>query len=110
MIMLAEAGKFSPGDVVRHKRYDYRGVVVDIDPNCQASNSWYKANLTQPSRDQPWYHVLVDLRTHTTYVAQENLVRDVCTQPAVQHPLVDQYFDEIEDGHYHRNDTPWPRE
>ena len=34
---------FQPGQLVQHKRYHYRGVVVAFDPNCQADDNppWY---------------------------------------------------------------------
>ena len=49
--------KFFPGQIVRHKRYGYRGVVVDFDTTCQADETWYQSDNTQPVRNQPWYHV-----------------------------------------------------
>ena len=102
------AQRFAPGDIVRHKRYDYGGVVVDVDLACEASESWYDANQTQPDRGQPWYHVFVHERSHTTYVAEENLELDPAPQP-VQHPLITHYFSGYGEGHYVRNETPWSR-
>ncbi len=51
---------FEPGQLVLHRRYGYRGVVVERDEFCQADDAWYSKNQTQPDRDQPWYHVLVN--------------------------------------------------
>jgi len=93
--------KFEPGQLVHHKRYDYRGVIFDVDESCQAENDWYQHNKTQPDRDQPWYHVLVDGSTQTTYVAEENLEQDESQAP-INHPLVNQYFNDFADGRYHR--------
>jgi len=98
--------RFRPGELIQHRRYGYRGVIVDFDPRCMADEAWYQANQTQPDRDQPWYHVLVDGAAHTTYVAQENLEPDPSGAP-VRHPLVDYFFSEFRDGVYRRNDTPW---
>ncbi|MFQ5845905.1 MAG: heat shock protein HspQ, partial [Planctomycetota bacterium] len=64
--------RFEPGELVRHRRYGYRGVVAGLDPECRAGDEWYQGNLTQPDRRQPWYHVLVHGAQHTTYVAEEN--------------------------------------
>lgn len=97
---------FRVGDIVHHRRYDYRGVIVANDPECRADQAWYQSNLTQPRRDQPWYHVLVDEATHVTYVAQENLELDRQGGP-VRHPLVDQFFSAFGNGRHVRNDTPW---
>ena len=101
------AVRFGPGDLVHHRRYGYRGVVVDFDTRCQADEAWYQSNQTQPDRDQPWYHVLVHGTGNTTYVAQENLESDTTGQP-IEHPLLGYFFSDFTDGHYVRNDRPWP--
>jgi len=98
--------RFEPGALVRHLRYGYRGVVVALDLACTAPDSWYLSNQSQPRRDQPWYHVLVDDATHATYVAQENLERDPSGQ-AVRHPLVPLFFEPYDGRRYLRNDRPW---
>lgn len=99
---------FQRGQVVRHKRYGYRGVIVDYDHQCQADEQWYKSNKTQPDRNQPWYHVLVDGSEGTTYAAQASLSPDTSGKP-VEHPLVDRYFDDFSDGRHLRNGRPWPQ-
>lgn len=100
---------FEVGQLVRHNRYRYRGVVVDFDMRCQADDKWYQRNRTQPDRDQPWYHVLVDGSTMTTYAAEENLDPDNGDDP-IDHPFVQHFFGSFEDGRYIRNDRPWPGE
>ena len=104
---LPTIAKFQPGQLVHHRRYDYRGVVVGSDPDCQAIDEWYYANCTQPNRYQHWYHVLVDRRKHTTYVAEENLEPDPLGLP-VSHPMLEVFFTRFEKGRYERNETPWP--
>lgn len=98
--------RFRPGALVVHRRYRYRGVVVDSDPICGADEDWYQSNQTQPSRDQPWYHVLPDGSVHTTYVAEENLMPDPTGAP-VGHPLIGKYFADFGNGFYIRNEIPW---
>lgn len=71
-----DAYKFRVGDIIHHRRYDYRGVIVAADPQCTADEDWYQRNQTQPRRDQPWYHVVVDQASHMTYVAEEHLEPD----------------------------------
>ncbi|MCZ6793967.1 MAG: heat shock protein HspQ, partial [Planctomycetota bacterium] len=78
--------RFDIGELVEHKRYGYRGVVAGFDLRCRAGDDWYHGNLTQPSRDQPWYHVLVHGAEHTTYVAEDNLEPDAGGEQVV-HPL-----------------------
>jgi heat shock protein HspQ len=98
---------FEPGDLVRHRRYGYRAVVVDYDLTCAASDEWYRSNQTQPVRDQPWYHLLVDRAAHTTYAAEENLESDP-SGLEISHPLLRHFFEAFEQGSYVRNDRPWP--
>jgi heat shock protein HspQ len=93
--------KYQPGQIIYHRGQGYRGVVYDVDPSCQATDEWYKSNKTQPARNQPWYHVLVDNEEHTTYVAEENIATDVRTDP-INHPLIEQYFIDYADGQYRR--------
>ena len=97
--------KFAVGQLVKHRRYGYRGVIVAVDNECKADQQWYWTNQTQPSREQPWYHVLVDGSSITTYPAQENLLPDTSSRP-VNHPLVDQFFSAFEDGRYIQLDEP----
>jgi heat shock protein HspQ len=91
---------FEVGTIIHHVRYDYRGVVFDVDTTCRASDDWYLNNRTQPGRDQPWYHVLVD-GGYETYVAQSNLEPDPEGQP-INHPAVSRIFALFLNGKYHR--------
>jgi heat shock protein HspQ len=90
--------RFAIGEVVFHKRYRYRGVIVGVDPCCRASDQWYSSNPRQPDRLQPWYHVLVH-GGRETYVAQENLVHDWSLE-RVEHPEVDLRFPTFHKGRY----------
>ena len=103
---ISKRPKFAPGELVKHRKYGYRGVVVDFDPHCKASEEWYQANQTQPPKDQPWYHVLVDQANHVTYTAQENLLTDKSAEP-IHHPMTSLFFSGFENGHYLRNEVPW---
>ena len=87
----ADSSEFEPGDVVVHIRYSYRGVVVNFDKACQAPEDWYKSNQTQPDREQPWYHILVDGKQQVTYVAQSNLRSDKSKQQVV-HGMINLFF------------------
>jgi len=98
---------FQPGQLVRHVRYGYRGVVVAYDESCEAPDEWYYANRTRPDRDQPWYHVLVHDSPSVTYAAQTSLAPDDSSDD-VRHPLVTMFFDGRDAGRYHRNERPWP--
>ncbi|MCK4872342.1 MAG: heat shock protein HspQ [Phycisphaerales bacterium] len=104
----AEPPLFQPGMLVRHRHYGYRGVVVCFDPCCRADDAWYYGNATQPDRDQPWFHILVDESVCSTYAAQENLLPDENTAP-ISHPWLARYFGRFVDGMYIRNVEPWCR-
>lgn len=93
--------RFNIGDVICHRRYDYRGVIIMIDCECTAPDEWYENNETQPDRRQPWYRVLVD-GGRETYVAEENLTRDTCGR-RIEHPLVDRVFPTFYDGRYYED-------
>ena len=100
--------KFSPGEVVHHIRYGYRGLIVDFDTTCQADGDWYKTNQTQPDKNQPWYHVLVDGQQQVTYVAQSNLQSDTSGAHVV-HPMLNLFFSGHDEStnRYLRNEVPW---
>jgi len=92
--------KFDVGDLIHHRLFDYRGVVFDVDPMFLGTDEWYEETAkSNPPKDEPWYHVLPDGETHTTYVAERNLEPDV-SGDEVLHPLVEEYFFQIDDGHY----------
>ena len=99
--------KFAPGDMVRHVRYHYRGVVVAYDSRCMAGENWYQSNNTHPNKDQPWYHVLVHESGSVTYPAQSSLAPDESDEEII-HPLLDHFFNGFEKGRYKRNDISWP--
>ena len=91
---------FAIGQIVHHRRYQYRGVIVAADSGCTATEAWYTRNQTQPRRGQAWYHVLVD-GGRETYVAEENLEPTTDARP-VDHPLIKQFFPTYQGGRYYR--------
>jgi heat shock protein HspQ len=94
--------RFAMGEMVHHLLFDYRGVIVDVDPTCQASDQWYEAVAkSRPPKDKPWYHVLVHRASHMTYVAERHLERDV-TGARIEHPMLDDLFTGFEGGRYVR--------
>ena len=80
--------KFSIGQCVYHKLFDYRGVIVDADAEFFGSDDWYADVATsRPPKDEPWYRVLVHDALNETYVAERNLTGDLSNEP-IDHPLV----------------------
>lgn len=96
----AAGPRFSVGDLVHHKRFDYRGVIIGVDPEFEGTEEWYQTvALSRPPKDRPWYHVLPHGATHQTYVADRNLEPDR-TGEAIEHPLVRRYFTHFVGGRY----------
>src|SRR5687767_10971905 len=62
--------RFAIGDVVRHRLFDFRGVVFDVDPVFANSEDWYNAIPAEvrPHREQPFYHLLAE-NSDSSYVA-----------------------------------------
>jgi heat shock protein HspQ len=95
--------RFGVGDVVRHRLFDFRGVIFDIDPVFANSDEWYEsipADL-RPDRNQPFYHLLAENAesSYVAYVSQQNLVTDSVAGP-VEHPAIDDLFEDFSDGRY----------
>lgn len=95
--------RFAIGDIVRHKLYNFRGVVFDIDPVFANSEEWYEAIPAEarPGREQPFYHLLAenDDSSYVAYVSQQNLTGDEENGP-VDHPSLPQLFEDYDAGRY----------
>ena len=100
---LQTKARFAIGDVVKHRQYDFRGVIFDIDPVFANSEEWYQSIPAEvrPHRDQPYYHLLAENEdeSYVAYVSQQNLLVDRDGGP-VDHPSLSQMFDEYADGRY----------
>jgi len=94
------AANFSIGQMIHHRLFEYRGVVVDVDPHFKGSDEWYDAMArSRPPRERPWYHVLVDGAVLRTYVAERNLQPDETGDP-ISNPELGDYFVDFQDGVY----------
>ena len=97
------SARFAVGEVVRHRMFDFRGVVFDIDPVFANSDEWYEAipAAVRPSRDQPFYHLLAENAdsNYVAYVSQQNLLSDADNGP-VDHPQVAELFEGFAEGRY----------
>jgi len=90
--------QFSIGQVVRHRVYPFRGVIVDVDPEFSNSDEWWQAipEDVRPRKDQPFYHLLAENEdtSYVAYVSEQNLLIDDSGIP-VNHPEVEQVFGEF---------------
>ena len=93
--MVASAAKFSIGTIVKHKHFDFRGVIYDVDFEFNNSEEWYQSipKDVRPRKDQPFYHLLAESNdvTYEAYVSEQNLLIDNSKQP-VRHPLINEVF------------------
>lgn len=103
--MSGQEARFRVGQPVHHRLFDYRGVVIDVDPDFQGTEDWYQVVArSRPPKDKPWYHVLVHGAEHRTYVAEQNLEPDLSGAP-IEHPELARFFDGFEQGLYRTRRT-----
>ncbi|MBS2035334.1 hypothetical protein JST97_10120 [bacterium] len=86
---------FNPGQVVRHKKKSYRGVVIDYE--------LYSDEEEQPHL--PLYRILVHGSPQVASADESQLELD--DGGLVAHQLVGLFFSRYEDGVYVRNTRPW---
>ena len=93
--MTTNTAKFSIGSVVKHKHFDFRGVIYDVDFEFANSENWYRSipKDIRPRKDQPYYHILAenDEITYEAYVSEQNLILDDSGKP-IRHPLINEIF------------------
>ena len=93
--MAVKTSKFSIGDVVKHKHFNFRGVIYDVDFEFSNSEAWYKSipKNVRPRKNQPFYHLLAENNeiTYEAYVSEQNLVSDNSNEP-IKHPLIEEIF------------------
>ena len=82
--MGTQKAKFSIGDVVKHKHFEFNN-----------SEEWYQSipKNVRPKKDQPFYHLLAenDEITYEAYVSEQNLLTDESKEP-IKHPLINEIF------------------
>jgi heat shock protein HspQ len=97
------SAQFAIGAVVRHRMFDFRGVVFDVDPVFANSEEWYDSipKAVRPAKDQPFYHLLAENGegSYVAYVSQQNLLPDAEGGP-VDHPQLGELFGDFAEGRY----------
>ena len=101
--MFKTEAKYHIGQVLRHRKHPFRGVVFDVDAMFSNTEEWYE-NIpedSRPSKDQPFYHLLAENEQsyYVAYVSEQNLVADSSGEP-VEHPELIAQFGEFNDGYY----------
>lgn len=101
--MLKTRARYHLGQIVRHRKHPFRGVVFDVDPTFSNTEEWYESipEEARPAKDQPYYHLLAENEQsyYIAYVSEQNLEADHSGEP-VGHPDVPDFFGEIRDGSY----------
>ena len=100
---MIKSAKYRIGQVVKHRVYEFRGVVFDVDPVFDNTEEWYQSipEDIRPVKDQPFYHLFAENEEteYIAYVSEQNLLADSSKEP-VRHPDVDEIFIRNEDGSY----------
>ena len=101
--MIERDGRFTIGQVVRHRIHPFRGVIFDVDPQFANTEEWWQSipESVRPHKEQPYYHLLAVGKRgpYVAYVSEQNLLPDAEGGP-VPHPQVSEVFGELRDGHY----------
>ncbi|NYS23647.1 heat shock protein HspQ [Rhodobacteraceae bacterium 2376] len=95
--------KYHLGQIVRHRKHPFRGVVFDVDPSFSNSDEWYEAipEDSRPAKEQPFYHLLAENEQcyYVAYVSEQNLLPDDSGEP-IEHPDLGDLFGDFSDGIY----------
>jgi heat shock protein HspQ len=101
--MTTRQAKFGIGQVVRHRKYAFRGIIYDVDPVFANTQEWWESipEDVRPRKDQPFYHLYAENADteYVAYVSEQNLLADTSGDP-VRHPQVDEMFVRAQDGAY----------
>lgn len=91
--------KFNIGDKVVHDIQGYRAVIVDVDPQFQASGRYNPgASKREFATRNPWYRVLIDNSNQETYVEECRLQPDP-NPAAIENPHIHLYLREVDEGY-----------
>ena len=101
--MKFRTAKYSLGQIVKHRKYPFRGVVFDIDPTFANSEEWWLSipEEMRPIKEQPFYHLFAENAEteYVAYVSEQNLLPDDTGKP-VRHPQIAEMFEMTRNGDY----------
>ena len=100
---MTKRAKYQLGQVVRHRKHPFRGVVFDVDPEFSNTDEWYESipEESRPRKEHPFYHLLAENEQnyYVAFVSEQNLVAEYSGEP-VSHPDLSDLFGDFNDGHY----------
>lgn len=101
--MKPRIAKFAIGQIVKHRKYPFRGIIFDVDPEFANTEEWWQSIPVEvrPHKDQPFYHLFAENADteYVAYVSEQNLLPDTSGDP-VRHPQVAEMFVRIQGGCY----------
>lgn len=107
--MEARIAKFRIGQVVRHRKFPFRGVIFDVDPVFANTEDWWLAipEDVRPVKEQPFYHLFAENADteYVAYVSEQNLLPDDDPAP-LRHPQIRDMFERANDGSYRLRGGP----
>ena len=100
------AVQYDIGQVFRHRKHGFRGVVVEWFPTCPMDKTWQELHGPfEKGVEQPFYRTLVDTKDRpnpfVAVAAEENLepLNDASEAP-ISHPLLSNIFGGFEEGRH----------
>ena len=101
--MKASSAKFAIGQVVRHRVFDFRGLIFDVDPEFDNTEEWWLSipEDVRPRKDQPFYHLFAENAEteYIAYVSEQNLLLDDSGEP-LRNPMLGEMFTRHKNGTY----------
>lgn len=103
MPLKASSAKFAIGQVVRHRHFDFRGLIFDVDPEFDNTEEWWLSipEEVRPHKDQPFYHLFAENAEteYIAYVSEQNLQPDHSDEP-LRNPMIEEMFTREPNGMY----------
>ena len=101
--MIIREAKFAIGQVVKHRKFSFRGVIYDVDPEFANTKEWLMSIPAdvRPRKNQPFYHLYAENAEteYVAYVSEQNLLPDESGEP-IRHAQVADRFDKTLKGTY----------
>ena len=92
--MAINNAKFSIGEVVKHRHFDFRELYMTWTLNLIIlKNGISLFPEVRLRKDQPFYHLLAESNdvTYEAYVSEQNLLLDKSDEP-IKHPMIEEIF------------------
>ena len=107
--MKASLAKFAIGQVVRHRVFEFRGLIFDVDPEFDNTEEWWLSipEEVRPRKDQPFYHLFAENAEteYIAYVSEQNLLPDHSGEP-LRNPMITELFTQEKNGSLPRPAEP----